>query len=75
MSLLSPEQQQFIRECRAKFQAGEPVSVEDMKRAIIILRGSRTASIEANTSSNSKPKKKAPAVADVLSALDAFENF
>ena len=74
MSLLSAEQQTFIAQCRAKYQAKEPVSIEEMKRCVMILRGSRTAAVDAYDATKPATKRKsAPsdeAVASALSALD-----
>ena len=75
MSLLSPEQSTFVNQCRAKFAAGEVVTLDEMKRCIMILRGSRTAATEAASAKPRSTKKSPPtaeAVADALSDLDSF---
>lgn len=74
---LSPEDQTFITQLRLRSLPGaeEPPTLDEMKRAIIILRGRRSAAAEANASSGKKPAKKAPtaaAVADALADLDSM---
>lgn len=81
MSLLSPEQSTFLNELRRRFLAKEPVSVEEMKRCIVLLRGSRTAATEAaaasklGKSTTTRTKRAAPTAADVDAALADLENF
>lgn len=74
---LSPEDQTFITQLRARSLPGsaEPPTLDEMKRAILILRGKRIAAAEANAASGKKPKKAAPtaaAVADALADLDSM---
>jgi hypothetical protein len=72
---LSPEDQTFITQCRLRSAEGT-ITLDDMKRAIIILRDNRTAAqVAAATSKASKPRKSAPSaasVADALADLDAM---
>lgn len=55
--------------------AKEPVSLDDMKRAILILRQRRTAALDANASSGkkaSKPKPTEAAVDNLLADLEGM---
>jgi hypothetical protein len=70
---LSPEEQSFITQCRQRMVAKEPVSLDDMKRAIIILRQNRTAALDANASSGKKASKAKPTEAAVAGLLDDLE--
>jgi hypothetical protein len=73
MSQISPENQTFISQLRFRMAPGhsEPPTLDEMKRAILILRESRKAASEANAASAAgKRAKKAPtSAADVSSAL------
>lgn len=73
---LSPEDQTYITQLRLRMAPGteNPPTLDEMKRAIIILRCKRTTAQEANASSGKKAKK-APtsaAVADALADLDSM---
>lgn len=75
MSLLSPEEQSFITQIRQRYAAKEPVSLEEMKRTILILRQRRTAALTASEASGkTRAKKPAPTAAAVASALDDLDS-
>jgi hypothetical protein len=73
---ISPENQTFISQLRFRMAAGhpEPPTLEEMKRAILILRDSRAAAAAANAASGAKKPKKSPptaeAIGDLLSDLE-----
>ena len=74
---LSPEDQTFINNLRQRSLTGasEPPTLDEMKRAILILRQRRSSAAEANAASGKRPAKKAPtaeAISDALSALDSM---
>lgn len=58
--MLSPEHRARIEAWRRRLAAGEAISVDEMKEAIILLRGGRKAAIEAAGAAKSKTKAKAP---------------
>lgn len=70
---ISPEDQSFISALRFRMAPGstEPPTLEEMKRAILILRESRSkvTSLATNQAKKSKTPS-ATAVADALSDLD-----
>jgi hypothetical protein len=73
---LSAEDQTFITQLRLRSLPGatEPPTLEEMKKAIIILRCKRSSAAEANAASGKKAAKKGPsasAVADALADLDS----
>jgi hypothetical protein len=78
---LSPENQTFISQLRFRMKPGstEPPTLDEMKKAILLLRESRSAAASANAASaagkRSSTKKAAPtqaAIADALADLDAM---
>lgn len=78
---LSPENQTFISALRFRMVPGadNPPTLDEMKRAILILRESRSAASAANAASAAGKRastKKAPptqaAVSDALADLDAM---
>jgi hypothetical protein len=78
---ISPENQTFISQLRFRMAPGhsEPPTLDEMKRAILILRDSRKAASDANAASaagkRSSTKKAPPTqaqVADALADLDAM---
>jgi hypothetical protein len=78
---ISPENQTFISQLRFRMAPGhtEPPTLDEMKRAILILRESRAAASAANAASaagkRSSTKKATPsaaAVADALADLDSM---
>jgi hypothetical protein len=74
---ISPEDQTFISALRFRMAPGstEPPTLDEMKRAIIILRGSRRAAQDANAASGvkkSRAKPTAEAISDALADLDAM---
>jgi hypothetical protein len=73
-SLLTPEEQTFVNLCRVK-ALDKTITLEEMKRAIVILKGSRTKSAEASAASGAKKKSKAPSIESVSSSLADLENF
>jgi hypothetical protein len=78
MSLLTPEESTFIAKHRAMYARGETPSLEEMRRAVLILRQRRTSALEANAASGTKraaSKKAAPTQAAIASALDELDNF
>ena len=76
MSNLSPEDKTFMTNLRVRNTPGhpEPPTLDEMKRAIILLRGNRTAAVVAAASATKKPKPKATPIA-VGDALADLENF
>ena len=75
---MSPEEQTFISALRFRMAPGatEPPTLDEMKKAILILRGSRRAASDANAASTSgKKAKSAPTQAAISSALDELDNF
>lgn len=69
---ISPEDQTFISALRFRMSPGDPnpPTLDEMKRAIMILRESRSKAIEASAASHAgKKKKAAPTAAEVGSAL------
>lgn len=74
---LSPEDQTFITQLRLRSMPGstEPPTLDEMKRAIIILRCKRTSAADANAASGVKRvSKKATSTAAVADALDALDS-
>jgi len=73
---LSPEDQTFITHLRLRSLPGaaDPPTLEEMKRAILILRGKRMAAAGANAASGAKKSTKptAAAIANALADLDAL---
>lgn len=73
--MLSPENQSFIADCRLKATAGT-ISLDDMKKCIIILRSSRKSAVEASASGRASKAAKAPPtdkkVEDMLSELEGL---
>jgi hypothetical protein len=75
---LSAEDQTFITQLRLRMLPGttEPVTLDEMKRAIIILRCKRTSAADASQSASpGKRLSKKPseaAVADALADLDSM---
>ena len=75
----TPEEQSFISALRFRMQPGSltPPTLEEMKRAILILRESRSKAVQAAAASKAggKAKKSAPtaaAIEDALSDLDSM---
>lgn len=72
---ISPENQTFISALRFRMAPGhsEPPTLDEMKRAIMILRESRAAAGAANAASaagkRASTKKAAPTAASVANAL------
>jgi hypothetical protein len=72
MSNLSPEHQSKLIEYRAKAAAGT-ITLDDMKDAIIILRGSRRAAVDAAAAGRSKAAKAKPSDKSVDEMLGELE--
>jgi hypothetical protein len=72
---VSADDNQFITNLRLRLAKGSdnPPTLEEMKRAILILRSGRRLAKDANEASG-KPKAKKPSAADVASALDDLES-
>ena len=70
---LSPEEKEFLSLLRTRMESGPPPTLDEMKRAIILLRESRTKAIAAASASKaaSKPRasRSAPTAAAVENAL------
>jgi hypothetical protein len=74
---MTPENQTFISALRFRMAPGstDPPTLDEMKKAILILRENRSAAAVANLAAGKKPKKSAPsaaAVADALADLDSM---
>jgi hypothetical protein len=77
---LSPENQTFLSSLRFRMAPGhaDPPTLEEQKRAILILRESRRAASDANAASTAggkKSRKAAPTqaeIGDALADLDAM---
>lgn len=73
---ISPEDQSFISALRFRMAPGstEPPTLDEMKRAILILRESRhkVTSLATSGPKKSKSAPTAAAVADALSDLDSM---
>lgn len=70
---LTPEEQTFIAQMRLRSAPGstDPPTLDEMKRTIIILRGSRKAAIEASSIKRStKAKVSEASVNDMLADLE-----
>ncbi len=75
MSQLTPEQHMFITQLRLRSQPGaeQPPTLDEMKRAILILRGARKLAVEAaSTSAKRSSKKPAPSAAVVTGDLGSL---
>jgi len=71
---LTPEQQSFISTCRLKATANL-ITLDEMKRCIIILRESRKGALDAAAASGVKRTKAKPseaAIGDMLADLEAM---
>jgi hypothetical protein len=70
---MTPEEQTFLINLRERSKPGsdQPPTLEEQKRAIIILRGNRKLAVEAAASgaSRSRAKKSPPTAAEVGNAL------
>ncbi len=74
---LTLEEQMFCSQLKARAAPGHPnpPTLDEMKRYIVILRGSRRAAVEASAASASKRVSKALATdRSVDEMLDALEN-
>jgi hypothetical protein len=74
---MTPEQKAFVDQCRLRAKGGEPVSMDEMKRFVVLVRGSRRAAIDASEASSAKGKGKRAAKQpiDTDDALAGLENF
>ena len=73
---LSPEDQSFISALRFRMEAGnpEPPTLDEMKRAIVLLRSGRVAAATAAAASKTtRAKKSAPSAADLDDALAGLD--
>lgn len=71
---MTPEEQSFLNDCRQRAQPPTPtVTLDEMKRCIMILRGSRKMAVEASAASKSRKAKPAPV--DISAALADLEGF
>lgn len=68
VNVVPPELQSKIAVWRAKALDGT-ISLDEMREAVILLRGGRKAAQEASEASGKKAKKPARAVDDMLSEL------
>jgi hypothetical protein len=74
MSNYTPEEQTFLVQTRAR-ALDRTATIDELKRAIILLRANRKAAEVASATSKSKPKSKTPSPTEVSSSLADLENF
>ena len=73
--MLTPEESTFITQCRVKAQEGT-ITLEEQKRAILILRAGRTKVLETNAAARAaKPKAAKAAPRDTDELLAGLEGF
>lgn len=71
--MFSPEERLKIEDWRRRTAAGEAISLEEMKQAIILIRGGRRAALEASSASkagSSKAKKPTRSADDMLADFE-----
>ena len=70
---MDPEMKARVEDWRRRTAAGEPISLDEMRQAIIYLRGGRKAALEASASSKSggsRAKKPARNADDMLADFE-----
>ena len=77
--VLTPEERIFIDAIRKRHVTKDPpVTLDEMRKSILILRQRRTAALDASAAGTTKrasTKKAAPTAAQIASALDDFDSF